>query len=127
MRKRESLVTGPSQRRMNPLKYEINLAVEVQKAFCRFWIGATARQSLVDALMAFGEATSTRIHHFTEIEQGIYVASAKANEMKRRGDPAGTDARASLLRTLYLIRYELIKDEPERDEWPDLIDDGETP
>jgi hypothetical protein len=123
-RAKDTIRTGTSQRRINPLKYEITLAVEVQKAFCRFWINATARKALVDALLAFGEITGTRIHHFTEIEQGIYVASAKANEMKRRGDESGVKARGEVLHVLYLIRYGLIKDEShiDGDEWPDVID-----
>lgn len=126
-RKREPLKTGTSQRIMRPLKYEVILAEEVIKAFCRFWIRPEEREALVKALCAFGEATSTRINHFTEISQGIYVASAKANEMKRSGDSRGVEARKELLRVLYLLRYQLIPEQgytPAAEEWPDLIDDN---
>jgi hypothetical protein len=105
----------------------VKLADEVQKMFCRFFIKPVERQALVNALIAFGEATGTKVHYFTEIRQGIYVASAKANEMKRGGDGSGVKARDGLFYVLRLVRYGLVDAEVQAggtdEEWPDLISD----
>jgi hypothetical protein len=108
--KRE-MSTGTSQRIDNPLKYEVKLADDVFKMFCRFYMSDAERRAFVSAVKAFGEATSTEIWNFTEVRQGIYVASAKANEMNRRGSDSGVVARKALAHVIYLIRYGLIEDD----------------
>ncbi|MDQ3256813.1 MAG: hypothetical protein M3R15_23460 [Acidobacteriota bacterium] len=92
---------GLEPRVENPLKYEIELAKWVVRTLCRFEFTPEERDALITALQALAEVTGVRLDTFMDKQQGVYVASAKANEMRRRGDRRGVEARQKVRDVIY--------------------------